>query len=61
MSKPSETDLLTVGEVAEYLRVPISWVYERTRKRAIPMWKLGRHIRIPRQELNSWLEEQRAG
>jgi excisionase family DNA binding protein len=52
------SDLLTVQEVAEYLRVPESWVYERTRRRAIPVRKLGRLVRIPRQELLAWVERQ---
>jgi len=37
--------LLTVGEVAELLKVPISWVYERTRRRGIeriPHFKVGK-------------------
>ena len=54
-------DLLTVEEVAEYLRVPRSWVYERTRCRAIPIRKLGRHVRIPRDELLAWIEGQCIG
>ena len=28
------TELLTVKDVAEILRVPVSWVYDRTRKRS---------------------------
>ena len=51
-------DLLTVEEVAEYLRVPKTWVYERTRTRAIPVRKIGRHVRIPRDELLAWVERE---
>jgi len=51
-------DLLTVAEVAVYLKVPKSWVYERTRTGAIPVLKLGRHCRIPRRELLLWVERQ---
>jgi excisionase family DNA binding protein len=51
-------DLLTVQDVAHILRVPVSWVYERTRTRAIPMRKLGRHIRVPRAELLAWIDAQ---
>ena len=53
-------DLLTVEEAANYLRVPISWVYERTRTRSIPVRKLGRHVRIPRSELLAWIEKEGA-
>jgi excisionase family DNA binding protein len=41
--------LLTVEEVAELLRVPVSWVYERTRKRSlerIPGFRLGKYWRF---------------
>ena len=54
------SDLLTVQDAAKYLRVPVSWVYERTRTRAIPVRKLGRHVRIPRDEFLAWIEDQGA-
>jgi len=50
--------LLTVPEVAELLRVPVSWVYARTRTRELPVYKLGRHIRFPREELLAWIDSQ---
>jgi excisionase family DNA binding protein len=50
-------DLLTVDEVAEYLKVPKSWIYERTRTRAIPVRKIGNHVRIPRNEFLAWIEK----
>ena len=54
----TEKELLTVEEAAEYLRVPPGWVYERTRRRTIPLRKLGRHVRIPRKEFLDWIDEQ---
>ena len=51
-------DLLTVDEVAGYLKVPKSWIYERTRTRAIPVRKIGRHIRIPKKEFLAWIERE---
>ncbi len=50
--------LLTVHEAAEYLKVPVSWIYERTRTRAIPVRKIGRHCRIPRDEFLEWIERE---
>jgi excisionase family DNA binding protein len=55
-------DLLTVGEVAELLNVPISWVYERTRRRGIeriPHFKLGKYLRFARTEILQWVQRQR--
>jgi excisionase family DNA binding protein len=51
-------DLLTVKETAEYLRVPVSWVYERTRLGTIPVRKIGHHCRIPRKELLEWIDQE---
>ena len=50
--------LWTVRQAAAYLQVPASWVYQRTRKNAIPLRRLGRHCRIPRQELMEWVDRQ---
>jgi excisionase family DNA binding protein len=62
----SESDccdtLLTVAEVAELLRVPVSWVYERTRRRGIdrlPHLKIGKYLRFSHQEVANWLQRMR--
>jgi excisionase family DNA binding protein len=50
--------LLTVREAAEYLRVPLSFVYARTRNGTIPCRRIGsKLIRIPLRELLLWVEE----
>lgn len=56
--KPEPEDLLTLDEVVAWLRVPRSWVYERTRKGQIPCLKLGKYLRFPRQALAQWLAGQ---
>jgi excisionase family DNA binding protein len=48
-------DLLTLDEVVAWLRVPRSWVYERTRKGQIPHVKLGKYLRFSRQAVAEWL------
>ena len=56
--------LLTIEEVAELLKVPISWVYERTRRRTldrIPGFRLGKYWRFRESDVLAWLERQRAG
>ena len=53
----SDDRLLTVREAAEYLRVPVSFVYERTRTGRIPVRRIGpRLVRIPHEELLRWIE-----
>jgi excisionase family DNA binding protein len=51
-------ELLTLDEVVTWLRVPRSWVYERTRKGQIPHVRLGKYLRFPRQALAEWLGAQ---
>jgi excisionase family DNA binding protein len=56
--------LLTVEEVSELLHVPVSWVYERTRKRAadrIPGFRLGKYWRFREADVLDWLDRQRGG
>ena len=56
--------LLTVEEVAEFLKVPVSLVYERTRQRGLnrlPGFRLGKYWRFRESEVLAWLERQRSG
>ena len=56
--------LLTVEDVAELLNVPVSWVYEHTRKRAldrIPGFRLGKYWRFREADVLAWIERQRVG
>jgi excisionase family DNA binding protein len=48
--------LLTPEELAERLKVPLSWVYENSRTGKIPSVKLGRYVRF---RLNDVLKSQR--
>jgi excisionase family DNA binding protein len=57
-------ELLTVEDVAALLKVPPSWVYERTRRRGverIPGFRLGKYWRFREGDVVAWLERQRAG
>lgn len=51
-------ELLTVSEIARSLNVPVSWVYERTRRRGsdrIPHVKLGKYLRFESGLVRNWL------
>lgn len=55
----SGEQLLTVGEIATTLQVPVSWVYERTRRSGseqIPHFKLGKYLRFHWSAVPKWLE-----
>ena len=52
--------LLTVSEIAETLKVPVSWVYERTRRRGterLPHMKIGKYLRFRKEDVLGWLDE----
>src|SRR3974390_182954 len=52
-----ESDFMDVAETARVLHVPVSWVYERTRRRGrdrIPHIKLGKYLRFVRAEVLNW-------
>lgn len=48
----------TVEELAARWRVPVSWVYGKTRERgedAIPRVKVGKYIRFIPEQVDAWL------
>ena len=49
--------LLSAGEVAQLLGVPVSWVYEQSRRGRIPTVTLGRYRRYRREAIEEWLVE----
>jgi len=60
----SRNCLLTVEEVADLLKVPLSWVYEHTRRRGVnrlPGFRLGKYWRFDEGEIRTWLARQRMG
>jgi excisionase family DNA binding protein len=48
-------DVMTAGEVAELLRMPLSTVYELARRGLIPAHRIGRRWRFIRREVEEWL------
>jgi len=64
MAGSDSESLLTVEDVAELLKLPVSWVYERTRRRGtdrIPGFRLGKYWRFHRAEVVEWIEDRRTG
>jgi len=46
------------------MKVPASWVYERTRRRGseqLPHYKLGKYLRFNLAEVMSWLSTMQRG
>ena len=55
------TDVMTIEEVAEYLRIPRSSLYKLAQEGKIPCRKVGRHWRFRRETIDRWLEESPGG
>src|SRR6267142_467026 len=59
---PDDESFWIVEDVARYLRVRLSWVYDATRrcsKRSIPHMKVGRYPRFDRKVVIEWAAQFR--
>ena len=55
--------LVTPEELADWLKVPLSWIYDRTRNSGpdkIPHYKLGRYLRFSITEIENYLRVRSA-
>ena len=52
---------LTVEEAAQRLGVTVGWIYERTRRKAIPHRKLGKFVRFTEEDLRAIVEAAAKG
>ncbi|MFE0103815.1 helix-turn-helix domain-containing protein [Streptomyces sp. NPDC059009] len=48
--------LMTVDDVADFLSVPKSWIYDNWKTEAIPFKKVGQALRCRPNDLDKWLE-----
>lgn len=53
-----ENEILTIEEVAAYLRLTPQTIYKWAQERRIPGVKLGKEWRFRRSILDRWLDEQ---
>jgi excisionase family DNA binding protein len=64
--KPEKTDggyheIMTVEEVAAYLRLKPQTIYKWAQEKRIPAAKLGKEWRFRRSVVDRWLDEQMTG
>ena len=50
--------LIGIKEMAVKLKVPVSWLYSRTRTNKIPHYKLGKYVRFDESDVFEWLKKQ---
>ncbi len=55
---PSEGEILTVSDVARFLRVPKSTVYKLARLGELPASKIGKHWRFLRRDIHDWMHSR---
>ena len=56
-----EVQVMTIDEVAEYLRIPRSSLYKLAQDGRIPCQKVGRHWRFRRAAIDEWLSKNPSG
>ena len=57
------SDLITVDELAEILKVPKSWVYGKTRETGlgfIPRVRVGKYLRFEWDAVQRWLDKKQS-
>ena len=64
--QPEKIEILTAKELAERLKLPVTWVQERARSRSadgIPHMRFGKYIRFRwgSPELSAWLVGRESG
>jgi len=59
MAKPI-SDILTISEVAEYLKVAERTLYRLAAAKKIPAFKVGGTWRFPRADIDQWIKRQTA-
>jgi excisionase family DNA binding protein len=52
-------DVLTIEELAVYLKIPKSTLYKVVRAGKIPSQKVGRHWRFRKEAIDDWLTKTR--
>jgi len=58
MIEHSESQILTIREVASYLKLPVSTVYRLVERRELPGNKVGRQWRFQRGLIDDWLKRR---
>lgn len=57
----SDGEILTIKEVADYLKVTERTIYRLAGAKTIPAFKVGGTWRFSRSDIESWIKQQSAG
>jgi len=59
ISTMADHALFDVDQLAEYLGVPASWIYDNHSKLGLPSMKVGRRLRFRLRHVDAWLESRK--
>ncbi len=57
-TSPSEGEILTIKQVAEYLKVTERTIYRLAGAKKIPAFKVGGTWRFARADIDAWIKQQ---
>ena len=58
LNRANEGEILTIREVAAYLKVTERTIYRLAAEKKIPAFKVGGTWRFPRSEIDQWIRQQ---
>ena len=61
MPNDNNDEIMTVTEVAQYLKISEMTTYKFVQEGKIPAFKIGRHWRVKRSDLSEFIEKQKRG
>jgi excisionase family DNA binding protein len=56
---PPQSDLLTIGQAAEFLKLSVPTLYTKVSRREIPVSKRGKRLYFSKAELSDWIKSGR--
>ena len=60
-SNPADNAIMTIGEVADYLKVTERTIYRLAGAKQIPAFKVGGSWRFSKKDIDRWIREQSSG
>jgi excisionase family DNA binding protein len=57
-SSPADNAIMTIGEVADYLKVTERTIYRLAGAKQIPAFKVGGSLRFSKADIDGWISRQ---
>jgi len=61
MTNKYDDEIMTISEVAKYLKISDVTTYKFVQEGKIPAFKIGRHWRVKKEDLKEFIEKQKRG